>query len=61
MSEIRDHMESHVLIESPEDGPVDLLQRATGLSKQRGGKLTTAMTGLLDGAPECKVMVDPWA
>ena len=35
MSEIRDHMESHVLIESPEDGPVDLLQRATGLSKQR--------------------------
>jgi len=23
--------------------------------------LTTAMTGLLDGAPECKVMVDPWA
>jgi (R,R)-butanediol dehydrogenase/meso-butanediol dehydrogenase/diacetyl reductase len=24
-------------------------------------ELTTAMTGLLDGAPECKVMVDPWA
>ena len=35
MSEIRDHMESHVLIESPQDGPVELLQRATGLSRQR--------------------------
>ena len=27
--------ETHVLIESPEDSPVDVLQRATGLSKQR--------------------------
>jgi tRNA pseudouridine32 synthase/23S rRNA pseudouridine746 synthase len=35
MSEIRDHMESHVLIESPQDGPVELLQQATGLSRQR--------------------------
>ena len=35
MSEIRDHMESHVLIESPQVGPVDLLQQATGLSRQR--------------------------
>jgi 23S rRNA-/tRNA-specific pseudouridylate synthase len=31
----KDPIESHVLIESPEDSPVDLLQRATGLSKQR--------------------------
>ncbi len=30
-----DHIEAHVLIESPEDSTVDLLQRATGLSKQR--------------------------
>ena len=30
-----DHIESHVLVESPEESPVDLLQRATGLSKQR--------------------------
>ena len=30
-----DRIESHVLIESPEDRPVDLLQRASGLSKQR--------------------------
>ena len=35
MSEIRDHMESHVLIESSQVGPVDLLQQATGLSRQR--------------------------
>lgn len=30
-----DHIEAHVLIESSEDGAIDLLQRATGLSKQR--------------------------
>ena len=37
----KDPIESHVLIESPEDSPVDLLQRATGLSKQR---VKSAMT-----------------
>jgi len=31
----KDPFETHVLIESPEDSPVDVLQRATGLSKQR--------------------------
>ena len=31
----KDPFETHVLIQSPEDSPVDLLQRATGLSKQR--------------------------
>jgi len=35
MSEPEDHVEKHVLIESPADSPVDLLQQATGLSKQR--------------------------
>lgn len=30
-----DHIEVHVLVESVEDNSVDLLQRATGLSKQR--------------------------
>ncbi|MDX2413306.1 MAG: hypothetical protein QNK16_12700, partial [Woeseiaceae bacterium] len=35
MSEPTDHIETHVRIESPQDGPVDLLQQATGLSKQR--------------------------
>ena len=35
MSEATDHIEMHVLIESTEDGPVELLQRATGLPKQR--------------------------
>ncbi len=30
-----DHAEAHVLIESTEESPVDLLQCATGLSKQR--------------------------
>ncbi len=35
MTEPIDHIETHVLIEKPEEGPVDLLQRATGLSKQR--------------------------
>lgn len=35
MSEPTDHLETHVQIESPQDGPVDLLQQATGLSKQR--------------------------
>jgi tRNA pseudouridine32 synthase/23S rRNA pseudouridine746 synthase len=30
-----DHLEAHVLIESPEDSSVDLLQQSTGLSKQR--------------------------
>ena len=29
------HIETHVLIESPDDRPVDLLQSETGLSKQR--------------------------
>ena len=35
MSDPADHIEAHVLIESREDSSVDLLQRATGLSKQR--------------------------
>jgi len=35
MSTPTDHIESHVLIESPEESPVDLLQQATGLSRQR--------------------------
>lgn len=35
MSEATEHFETHVLIESTEDGPVELLQRATGLPKQR--------------------------
>jgi tRNA pseudouridine32 synthase/23S rRNA pseudouridine746 synthase len=35
MSEPEDHLEKHVLIESPEDSPVDLLHQATGLPKQR--------------------------
>ena len=35
MSEAKDHIEAHVLTESTEDGPIELLQRATGLSKQR--------------------------
>jgi tRNA pseudouridine32 synthase/23S rRNA pseudouridine746 synthase len=30
-----DHVEAHVRIESPEDNSLDLLQRASGLSKQR--------------------------
>ena len=30
-----EHIETHVVIESPEDSPIDLLQGATGLSKQR--------------------------
>ena len=30
-----DHIEAHVLIESPEDSSVDLLHQSTGLSKQR--------------------------
>ncbi len=34
-NETTDHIEAHVLIESPEDSAIDLLQRATGLSKQR--------------------------
>jgi tRNA pseudouridine32 synthase/23S rRNA pseudouridine746 synthase len=29
------HIESHLLVESPDDSPIDLLQQATGLSKQR--------------------------
>jgi len=41
MSEITDHIETHVLIESPDVSPIDLLQRATGLSKQR---IKSAMT-----------------
>ena len=35
MSKPIDHTETHVTIESPEDGAIDLLQRATGLSRQR--------------------------
>lgn len=35
MSEPLDHIELHLPIESPDESPVDLLQRATGLSKQR--------------------------
>lgn len=35
MSEPSDHIETHVQIESPDDVPVDLLQQATGLSRQR--------------------------
>jgi tRNA pseudouridine32 synthase/23S rRNA pseudouridine746 synthase len=35
MSEPVDHIETHVLIESAEDSPVDLLHIASGLSKQR--------------------------
>ena len=35
MSKIADNFETHVVIESPKDSPVDLLQRATGLSRQR--------------------------
>ena len=35
MSEPTDHIETHVLVELPQDGPVDLLQQASGLSKQR--------------------------
>lgn len=30
-----DHIEVHVPVESPDDSPVDLLQQATGLSRQR--------------------------
>lgn len=35
MNEPKEHIEAHVLIESPDDGALDLLQRATGLSRQR--------------------------
>ncbi len=35
MSDSIDHIETHVLVDSPQKGPVDLLQRATGLSRQR--------------------------
>jgi tRNA pseudouridine32 synthase/23S rRNA pseudouridine746 synthase len=35
MNELEDHVEKHVLIESSEDSPVDLLHQATGLPKQR--------------------------
>ena len=35
MSDPTEHIEAHVLIESPEDSSVELLQRSTGLSKQR--------------------------
>jgi tRNA pseudouridine32 synthase/23S rRNA pseudouridine746 synthase len=41
MSESTDHIEVHVLVEQPEDNPVNLLERATGLSKQR---IKSAMT-----------------
>ncbi len=30
-----DHFETHLVIESPEDSPIDLLKKETGLSKQR--------------------------
>lgn len=36
-----DHIEEHVKVETPEESPVDLLQRATGLSRQR---IKVAMT-----------------
>ncbi len=35
MSDSPDHLKAHVRVESPDDGPVDLLQRETGLAKQR--------------------------
>jgi hypothetical protein len=35
VSSAKDHTEAHVVIESPDDSPVDVLQQATGLSKQR--------------------------
>ena len=35
MSESTDHIETHVLIESQDDSALDLLHRASGLSKQR--------------------------
>lgn len=35
MSDPAEHIEAYVLIESPEDSSVELLQRASGLSKQR--------------------------
>jgi len=35
MSICTDHAEAHVVIESPDDSPIDLLGQATGLSKQR--------------------------
>jgi hypothetical protein len=35
MSDRKDHAEAHVVIESPDDRPIDLLGQATGLSKQR--------------------------
>lgn len=41
MSEQTDHIETHVLIESVEDSPVDLLHLSTGLSKQQ---IKSAMT-----------------
>jgi len=30
-----DHIESHVTVDSPDDSPIDLLQQASGLSRQR--------------------------
>ena len=41
MSETIHHIETHVLVESPGDSPIDLLQRASGLSRQR---IKSAMT-----------------
>jgi len=41
MSESTDHIEAHVLIEQQEDSPVNPLQRATGLPRQR---IKSAMT-----------------
>ena len=35
MSGATDHIEAHVVIESPDDSAVDVLQQATGLPKQR--------------------------
>ena len=35
MPDSQDHAEAHVVIQSPGDSPIELLGRATGLSKQR--------------------------
>jgi len=40
MSDVPDSVETHVVVDTPEISPVDLLQRSTGLSKQR---IKTAM------------------
>ena len=35
MSDLPDHLEAHVLVESTDDSPIELLHKATGLPKQR--------------------------